>query len=62
MFRSTDAVLYEGPSFVVEPPGLVQFTNTSGARLDCRGRGRPPVEVRWTLDSGDTVSYVAGVR
>ncbi|XP_037071298.1 Down syndrome cell adhesion molecule-like protein Dscam2, partial [Pollicipes pollicipes] len=53
---------YEGPQFLLEPPGLVRFTNTSGTRLDCRGRGTPPLDVLWTLDSGDPVSYVSGVR
>ncbi|XP_037087566.1 Down syndrome cell adhesion molecule-like protein Dscam2 [Pollicipes pollicipes] len=55
-------LLYEGPHFVTEPPGLVRFTNSTGARLDCRGGGTPPVDVRWTLDSGDPVAYVPGVR
>ena len=55
-------VLYQGPRFVSEPPGLVRFTNSSGAQLDCRGSGTPPVDVRWTLVSGEPVSYVPGVR
>ena len=55
-------VMYQGPRFVSEPPGLVRFTNSSGAQLDCRGSGTPPVDVRWTLVSGEPVSYVPGVR
>lgn len=36
-----------GPSFLEEPPIVLEFTNSSGATLNCIGQGNPPPEIRW---------------
>ncbi|KAF4532570.1 hypothetical protein B566_EDAN008494, partial [Ephemera danica] len=38
----------QGPLIVLEPPARVEFTNSSGARLDCTAQGSPSVSVTWT--------------
>jgi hypothetical protein len=42
----------QGPLIVLEPPARVEFTNSSGARLDCAAQGSPPASVTWTAASG----------
>ncbi|KAF0299916.1 Down syndrome cell adhesion molecule-like protein Dscam2 [Amphibalanus amphitrite] len=54
-------VVYLGPRFISEPPGVVRYSNSSGVRLDCRATGSPPVDVQWTTVSGEPVSYVPGI-
>ncbi|XP_043234191.1 Down syndrome cell adhesion molecule-like protein Dscam2, partial [Amphibalanus amphitrite] len=60
--RPTNGVVYLGPRFISEPPGVVRYSNSSGVRLDCRATGSPPVDVQWTTVSGEPVSYVPGIR
>ncbi|KAJ8873583.1 hypothetical protein PR048_024401 [Dryococelus australis] len=40
----------QGPSFLLEPPGTLEFANSSGAVLSCAASGQPPPDIRW-LDS-----------
>ncbi|XP_011264851.2 Down syndrome cell adhesion molecule-like protein Dscam2 isoform X6 [Camponotus floridanus] len=51
-----------GPSFVVEPPSRIEFSNSSGAWLDCTASGSPPPNIDWSTADGHPVNDVSGVR
>ncbi|XP_032686646.1 Down syndrome cell adhesion molecule-like protein Dscam2 isoform X6 [Odontomachus brunneus] len=51
-----------GPSFVLEPPSRIEFSNSSGAWLDCTASGSPPPNIDWSTADGHPVSDVSGVR
>ncbi|XP_073976308.1 Down syndrome cell adhesion molecule 2 isoform X2 [Rhodnius prolixus] len=51
-----------GPSFLMEPPPKLEFSNSSGGRLDCTASGTPSPLITWTSLDGQTVSDVPGVR
>ncbi|XP_053996007.1 cell adhesion molecule Dscam2-like isoform X4 [Hylaeus anthracinus] len=51
-----------GPSFVIEPPSRVEFSNSSGAWLDCTATGSPPPNIDWSTADGHPVNDVPGVR
>ncbi|XP_048262404.1 Down syndrome cell adhesion molecule-like protein Dscam2 isoform X1 [Bombus terrestris] len=51
-----------GPSFVIEPPSRVEFSNSSGAWLDCSATGSPPPNIDWSTADGHPVNDVPGVR
>ncbi|KAG0421730.1 hypothetical protein HPB47_002390, partial [Ixodes persulcatus] len=46
------SLLYRGPYFTLEPPALVEFTNSSGAEVRCQADGSPKPSVRWETASG----------
>ncbi|XP_015430998.1 PREDICTED: Down syndrome cell adhesion molecule-like protein Dscam2 [Dufourea novaeangliae] len=51
-----------GPSFVMEPPSRIEFSNSSGAWLDCSATGSPPPNIDWSTADGHPVNDVSGVR
>ncbi|EFN62358.1 Down syndrome cell adhesion molecule, partial [Camponotus floridanus] len=51
-----------GPSFVVEPSSRIEFSNSSGAWLDCTASGSPPPNIDWSTADGHPVNDVSGVR
>ncbi|XP_034196073.1 Down syndrome cell adhesion molecule 2 isoform X1 [Osmia lignaria lignaria] len=51
-----------GPSFVIEPSSRVEFSNSSGAWLDCTATGSPPPNIDWSTADGHPVNDVSGVR
>ncbi|XP_068213179.1 cell adhesion molecule Dscam2-like isoform X2 [Palaemon carinicauda] len=51
-----------GPILVEPPPGLVTFTNTTGAILDCLARGDPTPQVEWLHLNQSPVTNIPGVR
>ncbi|XP_025156474.1 Down syndrome cell adhesion molecule-like protein Dscam2 isoform X6 [Harpegnathos saltator] len=51
-----------GPSFVLEPPSRIEFSNSSGAWLDCTASGSPPPNIDWSTADGHPVNDVSGVR
>ncbi|XP_071527560.1 cell adhesion molecule Dscam2-like isoform X6 [Panulirus ornatus] len=51
-----------GPLLVEPPPGVVTFTNTSGAVLGCLARGDPPPQVAWLNLDHSPVTNIPGVR
>ncbi|XP_067213971.1 cell adhesion molecule Dscam2 isoform X5 [Linepithema humile] len=59
--HSFDAHL-RGPSFMLEPPSRIEFSNSSGAWLDCTASGSPPPNIDWSTADGHTVNDVSGVR
>ncbi|XP_068083857.1 cell adhesion molecule Dscam2 [Anabrus simplex] len=51
-----------GPSFLLEPPPRLEFSNSSGGWLDCSASGSPPPTVDWLSVDGTPVGDVHGVR
>lgn len=51
-----------GPGFVMEPPGRVEFSNSSGGWLDCSASGSPQPTVDWVHADGTAVTEIHGVR
>ncbi|XP_033224907.1 Down syndrome cell adhesion molecule-like protein Dscam2 [Belonocnema kinseyi] len=59
--HSFDAHL-RGPSFLNEPASRVEFSNSSGAWLDCAATGSPQPNIDWSTVDGVPVGDVPGVR
>ncbi|CAG0883702.1 unnamed protein product [Darwinula stevensoni] len=51
-----------GPFFVREPPSRVDFSNTTGAVVECAARAYPGPEVVWVRLDGSSVRDVPGLR
>ncbi|XP_060535010.1 cell adhesion molecule Dscam2 isoform X1 [Cylas formicarius] len=51
-----------GPSFVMEPPPRLEFSNSSGGWLDCSASGSPQPSIDWLSVDGTSVGDVSGIR
>ncbi|XP_045464515.1 Down syndrome cell adhesion molecule-like protein Dscam2 isoform X8 [Harmonia axyridis] len=51
-----------GPSFVMEPPPQLEFSNSSGGWLDCSASGSPQPSIDWLSVDGTSVGDVSGIR
>lgn len=51
-----------GPILIKEPPNRVDFSNTTGAEVECSARGNPPPEIIWVRADGTAVGDVPGLR
>lgn len=51
-----------GPSFTLEPPHWVEFSNTSGGEVRCEADGEPPPRLVWITADGSPVVPAPGVR
>ncbi|XP_061703849.1 cell adhesion molecule Dscam2 isoform X50 [Cydia pomonella] len=51
-----------GPIFMKEPPNRVDFSNTTGAVVECAARGSPTPDVIWVRSDGTAVGDVPGLR
>ncbi|XP_073989890.1 Down syndrome cell adhesion molecule 1 isoform X42 [Rhodnius prolixus] len=51
-----------GPMFIKEPPNRVDFSNTTGAVIECTARGNPTPEIIWIRPDGSAVGDVPGLR
>lgn len=51
-----------GPILIKEPPNRVDFSNTTGAKVECSARGNPPPEIIWVRSDGTAVGDVPGLR
>ncbi|XP_073949185.1 Down syndrome cell adhesion molecule 1 isoform X9 [Choristoneura fumiferana] len=51
-----------GPIFMKEPPNRVDFSNTTGAVVECAARGNPNPDVIWVRGDGTAVGDVPGLR
>ncbi|XP_015172311.1 PREDICTED: Down syndrome cell adhesion molecule-like protein Dscam2 isoform X30 [Polistes dominula] len=51
-----------GPVFVKEPPNRVDFSNGTGAEVECRARGNPQPDIIWVRGDGTAVGDVPGLR
>lgn len=39
----------QGPSFIIEPPQHLEFTNIVDNHVDCAARGSPPPKIEWLM-------------
>lgn len=51
-----------GPVFVKEPPNRVDFSNGTGAVIECQARGNPNPDIIWVRSDGTAVGDVPGLR
>ncbi|XP_050461783.1 cell adhesion molecule Dscam2 isoform X26 [Cataglyphis hispanica] len=51
-----------GPVFVKEPPNRVDFSNGTGAVVECQARGNPQPDIIWVRSDGTAVGDVPGLR
>ncbi|XP_011496238.1 PREDICTED: Down syndrome cell adhesion molecule-like protein Dscam2 [Ceratosolen solmsi marchali] len=51
-----------GPSFLIEPSSRLEFSNSSGAWLDCAATGSPPPNIDWSTADGLPAGDVPGIR
>jgi hypothetical protein len=58
-FAEDDTV---GPVYIKEPPNRVDFSNTTGAVVECSARGNPVPEIIWVRSDGTAVGDVPGLR
>nr|CAD7197212.1 unnamed protein product [Timema douglasi] len=52
----------QGPLFLQEPPHRVEFSNSSGGRVECSAHGSPPPELEWLLGDGTPAGAVPDLR
>ncbi|PSN53674.1 Down syndrome cell adhesion molecule-like protein Dscam2 [Blattella germanica] len=52
----------QGPLLVLEPPPRLEFSNSTGGRLDCSARGSPKPTVQWLLLDGASANSITGLR
>lgn len=50
------------PSFVMEPPSKIEFSNSSGGFLDCSSSGNPQPTIDWLSVDGTSIGDVGGIR
>ncbi|XP_075732107.1 cell adhesion molecule Dscam1-like [Rhipicephalus microplus] len=51
-----------GPTIVLEPPTVVEFSSETGAVLPCSAQGQPQPSIRWEKEDGSLASTVPGLR
>ena len=51
-----------GPVFIHEPVNRVDFSNTTGATVECSAMGTPTPEIVWIRSNGTAVTDVPGLR
>ncbi|XP_023247278.1 Down syndrome cell adhesion molecule-like protein Dscam2 [Copidosoma floridanum] len=51
-----------GPIFVKEPPNRIDFSNGTGAVIECQARGNPQPDIIWIRSDGTAVGDVPGLR
>lgn len=52
----------KGPVFVKEPINRIDFSNSTGAVVECRASGNPAPEIIWVRSDGTAVGDVPGLR
>lgn len=52
----------KGPVFLKEPINRIDFSNSTGAVVECRASGNPPPEIIWIRSDGTAVGDVPGLR
>lgn len=51
-----------GPVFMKEPPNRIDFSNGTGAVVECQARGNPQPDIIWVRSDGTAVGDVPGLR
>lgn len=49
-------------SVLTEPENRIDFSNSTGAVVECRGNASPPPEIIWIRSDGTAVGDVPGLR
>jgi hypothetical protein len=52
----------KGPVFSNEPLNKIDFSNSTGAVVECRANGNPAPEIIWIRSDGTAVGDVPGLR
>ncbi|XP_050081247.1 cell adhesion molecule Dscam2 isoform X2 [Anopheles maculipalpis] len=52
----------KGPVFLKEPTNRIDFSNSTGAVVECSATGNPPPEMIWIRSDGTAVGDVPGLR
>lgn len=52
----------EPPNFIVEPPSLIYFSNTTGTLINCQGQGNPQPNVTWLHYNDRIVTDIPRLR
>lgn len=52
----------KGPVFLKEPVNRIDFSNSTGAVVECRASGNPAPELIWVRSDGTAVGDVPGLR
>ncbi|XP_059489075.1 cell adhesion molecule Dscam2-like isoform X3 [Neocloeon triangulifer] len=52
----------QGPSFVREPASRVDFSNSTGVRIDCSAQGSPAPVINWLSGEGKPIVSIPGTR
>lgn len=52
----------KGPVFVKEPTNRIDFSNSTGAEVECLASGNPLPEIIWVRSDGTAVGDVPGLR
>lgn len=47
---------------MTEPINKIDFSNSTGAEIECRASGNPPPEIIWVRSDGTAVGNVPGLR
>lgn len=50
-----------GPTFNIQPPIRLDFTNNLGGRLDCTAKGIPSPNIEWFDNENSPVSSIQNV-
>lgn len=51
----------QGPTFTIEPPHHLEFTNIVDNHVDCAARGSPPPKIEWLLLDNSPVTTIPRV-
>ncbi|XP_071039988.1 cell adhesion molecule Dscam1-like [Parasteatoda tepidariorum] len=57
-----DETLLRGPSFTIEPPNKIEFSNTTGTMVPCAADGLPHPVITWKKGSGESLQDLPGLR
>ncbi|XP_054089326.1 cell adhesion molecule Dscam2 isoform X19 [Zeugodacus cucurbitae] len=52
----------KGPVFLNEPTNRIDFSNSTGAEIECKASGNPMPEIIWIRSDGTAVGDVPGLR
>lgn len=52
----------KGPDFLKEPTNRIDFSNSTGAEIECKASGNPMPEIIWIRSDGTAVGDVPGLR
>lgn len=62
LVKDAQSVDFQGPTFVHEPPSLVDFSNSTGKWIECTARGSPSPVVKWALADGTALVNIPTLR